>query len=122
MTKDYILKRIVNISNEKAAEATPIMYVAMAIITLGIVVGAILLVIGIVASSNDEDFAYIPIVAGVLYFLGNLVICFVLEGLAAIITNTHKMSEYARLQAEIIMENMFNKTNVNTEDDSLPTL
>ena len=122
MTKDNILNRIVNISNEKADEATPITAIAMFVLILGIAVGVILLVIGIGAVTNKEDFAYIPIVVGILYFFGNLIVCFALEGLAAIITNTHKASEYARLQAEIITENIFNKTNVNTEDDSLPTL
>ena len=122
MTKDSVLNRITYIEDEKANAATPIMYIAMVIITLGIVVGAILLIIGIVFSSNYDEFAYIPIITGIAYFLGNLIIYFILKGFAAIITNTHKTSEYARLQAEILADNTYKDIYDDEYENSLPTL
>ena len=105
MTKEEIKTRIEDISKRRGKDANSLLGASMAFLLLHIFAGVISIFTGMFILGIACFF-----LGGIIYFLWN--------GFAAIIANTHKTAEYAKLRLEILAEG----TTEETYDNSLPTL
>ena len=111
MTKEEIKTKITAVSDSKVKEANSLSDLAILILILGCVGGAIMIFADLFA------YGYL-FITGIVYIFFNWIIYVALNGVSAIIANTYKTMEYTKLRVEILAEG----TTEETYDDSLPTL